>query len=93
MVTYPLLDEDRISRSDQMDKVLTHTLLGPLIMVAIVYLIYKITFTVGEIPMGWLESLFGLIGDAASAALPDGHLRSLIVSGIIDGVGGVLGFA
>jgi len=92
VVTYPLLDEDRISRSDQMDKVLTHTLLGPLIMVAIVYLIYKITFTVGEIPMGWLESLFGLIGDAASAALPDGHLRSLIVSGIIDGVGGVLGF-
>ncbi|MEF2230664.1 MAG: ferrous iron transport protein B [Pseudodesulfovibrio sp.] len=92
VVTYPDRDEDRISRSDHMDKVLTHTFLGPLIMVAIVYLIYKVTFTVGEIPMGWLESLFGLIGDAANEALPDGYLRSLIVSGIVDGVGGVLGF-
>ncbi len=92
VVSYPVLDEDRISRSDKMDKVLTHQFLGPLIMLGIIYLIYKITFTVGEIPMGWLEALFGWIGDVASEALPDGHLRSLIVSGIIDGVGGVLGF-
>nr|WP_321257588.1 ferrous iron transport protein B [uncultured Pseudodesulfovibrio sp.] len=92
VVSYPVLDEDRISRSDQMDKVLTHRFLGPAIMLGIVYLIYKITFTVGEIPMGWLEMLFGWMGDTAYNALPDGHLRSLVVSGIIDGVGGVLGF-
>ena len=92
VVSYPVLDEDRISRSDQMDKVLTHTFLGPMIMLGIIYFIYKITFTVGEIPMGWLESLFGLLGDAAYSTLPEGHLRSLVVSGIIDGVGGVLGF-
>jgi ferrous iron transport protein B len=92
VVSYPVLDEDRISRSDQMDKVLTHTFLGPLIMLGIIYFIYKITFTVGEIPMGWLESLFGFLGDTAYSALPDGHLRSLVVSGVIDGVGGVLGF-
>ena len=92
VVSYPVLDEDRISRSDQMDKVLTHTFLGPMIMLGIIYFIYKITFTVGEIPMGWLESLFGLLADAAYSALPAGHLRSLVVSGVIDGVGGVLGF-
>ena len=92
VVSYPVLDADRISRSDKMDKVLTHRFLGPLIMLAAVYLIYKITFSVGEIPMGWLEALFGWIGDTAYAVLPEGHLRSLVVSGIIDGVGGVLGF-
>lgn len=92
VVSYPVLDEDRISRSDHMDKVLTHRFLGPAIMLGIVYLIYKVTFSVGEIPMGWLEMLFGWIGDTAYASLPEGHLRSLIVSGIIDGVGGVLGF-
>ena len=92
VVSYPVLDADRISRSDKMDKVLTHRFLGPLIMLAAVYLIYKITFSVGEIPMGWLEALFGWIGDTAYTVLPDGHLRSLVVSGIIDGVGGVLGF-
>jgi len=92
VVTYPVLDEDRISRSDAMDKVLTHTLLGPLIMLGIVYLIYQVTFTVGEVPMGWLEALFGWLGDTVGDAMPDGLLRSLLVSGIIDGVGGVLGF-
>ena len=92
VVSYPVLDADRISRSDKMDKVLTHQFLGPAIMLAIVYLIYKITFSVGEIPMGWLESLFGWMGDTATVLLPEGLLRSMIVSGIIDGVGGVLGF-
>ncbi|QJB58068.1 ferrous iron transport protein B [Pseudodesulfovibrio sp. zrk46] len=92
VVSYPSLDEDRISRSDEMDKVLTHKILGPLIMLGVIFMIYKVTFTVGEIPMGWLETLFGWIGDAATEALPEGHFRSLIVSGIIDGVGGVLGF-
>ena len=92
VVSYPVLDEDRISRSDQMDKVLTHTILGPMIMLGIIYLIYKVTFSVGEIPMGWLEMFFGWLGETMYNALPDGHLRSLVVSGIIDGVGGVLGF-
>jgi ferrous iron transport protein B len=92
VVSYPVLDADRISRSDKMDRVLTHTILGPLIMLGIVYLIYVVTFSVGEIPMGWLESLFGWLSDAVSSSLPEGHLRSLLVSGVIDGVGGVLGF-
>ncbi|SOB56934.1 Ferrous iron transport protein B [Pseudodesulfovibrio profundus] len=92
VVSYPVLDEDRISRSDNMDKVLTHTFFGPLIMLGIIYAIYHVTFAIGEIPMGWVEAFFGWLNEAAYNALPDGLLRSLIVSGIIDGVGGVLGF-
>ncbi|WP_207259713.1 ferrous iron transport protein B [Desulfovibrio sp. Huiquan2017] len=92
VVTYPASSADRISRSDKMDKVLTHKFIGPLIMLAVVYLIYEVTFAVGEIPMGWLEALFGFLGDTATNLIPEGHLQSLIVSGIIDGVGGVLGF-
>ncbi len=92
VVSYPVLDEDRISRSDNMDKILTHTFLGPAIMLGIIFLIYKITFSVGEVPMGWLEMLFGWLGDTMHEALPEGHFRSLVVSGIIGGVGGVLGF-
>ena len=92
VVTYPVLNERRISISDQIDKVLTHRFMGPIIMFAVVYLIYKFTFTVGAVPMGWLESLFGWMGETVSSIMGDGLLRSLIVSGIIDGVGGVLGF-
>ncbi|MFV0423411.1 ferrous iron transport protein B [Oleidesulfovibrio sp.] len=83
---------ERMQLSDKLDKVLTHQLFGPAIMLGLLYLIYHVTFAIGEIPMGWVEEFFGWMNEAASAALPDGLLKSLIVSGIIDGVGGVMGF-
>lgn len=88
------LDEaaDRVAVSDKIDKVLTNKLLGPLIMIGLLFLMYQITFTIGEIPMGWVEEFFGWANEVASNALPDGLLKSLVVSGIIDGVGGVMGF-
>lgn len=92
VVSYPVLDEKRIDMSDKIDQVLTHKIAGPMIMLGIIYIIYKVTFTVGEIPMGWLETLFGWMGETVTGIMPDGLFRSLIVSGIIDGVGGVLGF-
>ncbi len=82
----------RLAFSDKLDKVLTNRLFGPLIMLGLLYVIYLITFTLGEIPMGWLEGFFGWLNETASEALPEGLLKSLIVSGIIDGVGGVMGF-
>jgi ferrous iron transport protein B len=83
---------DRIDQSTRIDSVLTNRLLGPIIMLAILYAMFHITFTLGEIPMGWLEGFFGWLGGAATAIIPDGLLQSLVVSGIIDGVGGVMGF-
>ncbi len=91
-VRRPGVDAQRLSISDKMDRVLTHKLAGPLIMFGVVYLIYSITFSLGEVPMGWVESFFGWLNEIATAALPEGLLRSLIVSGVIDGVGGVMGF-
>jgi ferrous iron transport protein B len=84
--------ESRINLSDKIDKVLTNRFLGPLIMLAILYLIYFLTFSVSEIPLGWVAVFFDRIRDTVSMVLPEGILKSLIVSGIIDGVGGVLGF-
>lgn len=83
---------ERHKLSDQIDSVLTHTIIGPAFMLGVFYFLFKITFVVGEIPMGWLEGIIGWVGETAAAALPDGLLESLIVSGVIDGVGGVLGF-
>lgn len=82
----------RIQLSDRMDKVLTHPLMGPLIMLGVLYLLYTVTFRIGEIPMGWVEAGFGLLRDGAEAVLPDGQIKSLVLSGIIDGVGGVMSF-
>ena len=85
-------DQNRLYSSDRIDKVLTNRFVGPLIMLAVIAGLYHFTFTYSELPVGWLESFFGWLGSAMSVILPDGLLKSLIISGIIDGVGGVLGF-
>ena len=85
-------DRNRLQQSDRIDKVLTSRFFGPLIMVGVLMTLYNFTFIYSAFPAEWLEGLFGWIGGIAEAALPDGLLKSLIISGIIDGVGGVLGF-
>lgn len=83
---------NRIAFSDRMDQVLTHRVFGPLLMFGVLYAIYQVTFALGAIPMGWFEAFFAWLGGVVSTALPDGLLKSLIISGVIDGVGGVMGF-
>lgn len=85
-------DRNRLYSSDRIDKVLTNRFVGPLIMLAVIAGLYHFTFTYSKVPVSWLESFFGWLGSAAAAILPDGLLKSLMISGIIDGVGGVLGF-
>jgi ferrous iron transport protein B len=84
--------ESRLNLSDKVDKVLTNRVIGPVIMLLILYGIYEFTFSVSEAPVGWLEVFFGWLKGIVSGLLPAGYLHSLVVSGIIDGVGGVLGF-
>ena len=85
-------DRNRLYFSDRIDKVLINRFAGPILLVAVLMGLYQFTFTYSEVPVGWLESLFGWIGGLVGNALPDGLVKSLIVSGVIDGVGGVLGF-
>lgn len=82
----------RIKLSDKLDTVLTHKFFGPVFMFFILYAIYHFTFTLGAIPMGWVASLFSFLRTQAGLLLPSGLLKSLVISGIIDGVGGVMSF-
>ena len=84
--------EERLNLSDKIDKVLTNRIIGPAFMLFVIYLIYTFTFKVSELPTAWLENFFSYLKGIVCHLLPQGILRSLIVSGIIDGVGSVLGF-
>ena len=84
--------ESRLYLSDKIDKVLTNRILGPIIMLVILYGIYEFTFRGSEIPVIWFESFFELLSLMVSSVLPESIFRSLIVSGVIDGVGSVLSF-
>jgi len=78
--------------SDRADRVLLHPLVGPLLLCALLFLIFQAVFAWAEAPMGWIEAATAAIGEAVGAALPDGLLRSLLVDGIVAGLGGVLVF-
>lgn len=83
---------DRVHLSESIDKVLTDRLFGPLILLSVLYVLYMFTFQGSEGLVSYFEAFFKWLGSAVSSVLPEGLLRSLVVSGIIDGVGGVLGF-
>jgi len=85
-------DRNRLFISDQIDKVMVNRFAGPLIMLAVLFGLYQFTFTYSAMPVGWLEAFFGWLGSAVDHTMPDGILKSLIVSGAIDGAGGVLSF-
>jgi len=87
--------EARHAASDKIDRVLTNRWLGLPIFIGLMYLVFYLTFTLGEWPMGWLEFGIGWLGETFSGLWPkasDSILRSLLVDGIIGGVGGVIVF-
>lgn len=87
--------EERHTRSDQIDTIVTSRVLGFPIFLGLMYLTFQFTFTVGERPMVWIESFFGWLSMVISGFWPMGAesaLKSLVVDGIIGGVGGVLVF-
>ena len=84
--------QERIIFSDKIDRIVTHRFIGPLLMVGVLYGMFMVTFTVGAVPMRWLEGFFALLSEGVVRLTPPGLLQSMLVDGIIAGVGGVLGF-
>ncbi|MCP4568794.1 MAG: ferrous iron transport protein B [FCB group bacterium] len=87
-----LVGEHRHDISDKIDLALIHPVLGLPIFGFLMWLMFNLTFTFGEKPMEWIEAGIGMLTDFLTANLPAGMLTSLIVDGIIGGVGGVLVF-
>jgi ferrous iron transport protein B len=87
------LDERRredVSR--KIDRVLTHRLLGIPLLVFFIWLMFQVTFSVGRYPMEWIDAGVALVGRGVGGLLADGMLKSLLVDGILSGVGAVAVF-
>jgi ferrous iron transport protein B len=81
--------------TERVDTVVLNRVAAIPIFLCLMYLVFQCTFAVGEAPMGWIEGFFGWMGGAVSGLWPEGSesaLRSLLVDGVIGGVGGVLVF-
>ncbi|MCK9230668.1 MAG: ferrous iron transport protein B [Syntrophales bacterium] len=87
--------ELRHTISERIDAVATNRLLGIPIFMGLMYLVFQLTFTLGDPPMKWIEEGFGWLGAQIVGWWPKGSesaLKSLLVDGIIGGVGGVIVF-
>ena len=74
------------------DGVALHPVSGPLMLAAILFLVFQAVFSWAEMPMTWIESGFAALGHAIAVNVAEGWLRNLIVDGIIAGVGSVIVF-
>lgn len=81
-----------VTWTERIDRVLTHKVWGTLVFLAVMFLVFHAIFTWAQTPMAWIEEAQGWVGDAIQAHLPAGPLRSLLVEGVVAGVGGVLVF-
>ena len=84
--------EDTYRMTHFIDDVLSNKYLGFPIFFLILYVLLQTTFSLGQYPMDWIESAVSWLGEQASALMPEGPLRSMLVDGVIGGVGAVIVF-
>ena len=78
--------------SDRLDSVLLHPVIGPLILVALLFCIFQAVFSWATLPMELIKGAIELLGAQIGALLPDTWVRSLLIDGILAGLGGVIIF-
>ena len=81
-----------LSMTEKIDKVLIHQLFGIPIFLFLMWGLFQLTFEVGSIPMDWIDAFFSWFGDVVGKTISNDAVRSLIVDGIIGGVGAVVLF-
>ena len=80
------------AHTDRIDALATHKWLGYPMFLCVLFFTFFCTFFIGQYPMDWIDALFDWIGSLVEKAMPAGPLRSLLVDGIISGVGSVIVF-
>lgn len=76
----------------RIDAVVLHPVAGPIILLALMFVMFQSVFAWAEAPMGWIESGMAWLSDTVAGALPDGFIRDFLVQGLIAGVGAVVVF-
>ncbi len=90
-----LVGADRIeghTRSDAIDAIVLHPFVGPLILAITLFLVFQAVFSWAQWPMDVIKDAVAAVGAAAASLLPDSLFKSLLVDGVLAGVGSVLVF-
>ncbi len=85
-------DDKHQTQLERIDKVLTNPWLGFPIMMAILYFVFWCTFTLGAYPQEWIETGIDALGDVLRNVMTPSWWSSLLIDGVLAGVGAVLAF-
>ncbi len=85
-------DAHQLTLSDKLDEWLLHPVWGWVAFLAIMFAVFWSIFSFAETPMGWIEEGQGVLGGWLTKLIPEGDLQSLLVDGVLAGVGGVVVF-
>jgi len=86
------VDHKRPNFSEKIDRVVTHRIFGPVILLLVMLLVFQTIFSWANLPMSLIDQVFSALADSVRTHLPAGMLTDLLTDGVIAGVGGVLAF-
>lgn len=78
--------------TEKIDSVLIHPIAGIPIFLFFMWGLFQLTFEIGSIPMDWIDAFFGWFGTLVGSTIANEEIRSLVVDGVISGVGAVVLF-
>jgi ferrous iron transport protein B len=78
--------------SDRLDAVLLHPVFGPLILITLLFFIFQAVFSWAVLPMELIKTAMEFLGAQITEILPNNWMRSLLINGILAGLGGVVIF-
>ncbi|MCR4995337.1 MAG: ferrous iron transport protein B [Bacteroidales bacterium] len=84
--------KDTYHTTHRIDNLLSHKVWGFPIFFLILYVMFQTTFSLGQYPMDWIEAGVAWLGEWIGASMSEGPLRSMLVDGVIGGVGSVIVF-
>lgn len=87
-----IIKHPNFSFTEAVDKVIMNQFLALPIFIGVLWGVFQITFALGAYPQDWLDLFFSWLSGVAGTSIKDDGLRSLLVDGIIGGVGSVFSF-
>lgn len=84
--------KDTYEMTHIIDAIVTHRWLGFPLFFLILFVMFELTFSLGQYPMDWIEAGVGLLSEWLNATLPTGPIKAMVVDGAVAGVGAVIVF-
>jgi len=89
---YQMGEENTYRVTHHLDALIANRWLGFPIFFALLFLMFEVTFVLGQYPMDWIDAGVSLLGDFIGEWMPDGPLKDMLIDGVIGGVGSVIVF-